>query len=109
MPVPEERGAHLTTGPRLADRRFDPLKEKRDKEAAERRKREAEKRKTYVARMTRKAKREDKDPEFYLKVGAVGAALRHAPGAHRLHAMPVTAAVHRAARNQPRAGPLDAA
>jgi tRNA-dihydrouridine synthase len=49
---------------------YDPLKAQRDKEALERQKREEGKRKEFEARMMRKAKREGKDPSFYLLQGA---------------------------------------
>jgi len=45
---------------------FDPEKEKKMAEAVARKKREERKRKDFEARMTRKAKREGKDPQFYL-------------------------------------------
>jgi hypothetical protein len=49
---------------------YDPHKEKRAKEALERRKRDEGKRKEYEARMMRKAKREGKPSDFYLSIGA---------------------------------------
>eukprot|EP00605_Chrysophyceae_sp_TOSAG23-4_P003006 GSChrysophyteH1.ASY1.ANO1.3311.1 assembled CDS len=49
---------------------YDPEKELRAKKALEKRKHEEGKRKRYEARMTRKAKREGKDPSFYLSIGA---------------------------------------
>jgi tRNA-dihydrouridine synthase len=49
---------------------FDPLKEKRAKEAIERRKRDEGKRKAFEERMMRKAKREGKEPFFYLAKGS---------------------------------------
>ncbi len=51
---------------------FDKEKERKDKEALERKQREEGKRKAYEARMIRKAKREGKDDlEYYLRQGAV--------------------------------------
>ena len=55
---------------RRGDYAFDPLKEKRLKEAVEKRKREEGKRKAFEERMMRKAKREGRDPGYYLSVGA---------------------------------------
>eukprot|EP01038_Epipyxis_sp_PR26KG_P005647 gene5647-7798_t len=49
---------------------FDAMKEKRAKEALERKKREEGKRKEYENRMIRKAKREGKDLHYYLKHGS---------------------------------------
>ena len=50
---------------------FDKEKDKKEKEALERKKREEGKRKAYEARMVRKAKREGRDDlEFYLRQGA---------------------------------------
>ena len=49
---------------------FDPQRAKRAKEALDRRKREESKRKDFEARMVRKAKREGKNPDFYLSIGA---------------------------------------
>jgi tRNA-dihydrouridine synthase 1 len=49
---------------------FDAHKEKKTKEAAERKKREEGKRKEYEARMGRKAKREGKPLGFYIEQGA---------------------------------------
>lgn len=51
--------------------RFDKLKAQKDKEALERKRDEEGKRKAYEARMLRKAKREGKDVEYYLRQGAV--------------------------------------
>lgn len=51
--------------------RFDKLKAQQAKEAMERKRDEEGKRKAYEARMVRKAKREGKDMEFYLRQGAV--------------------------------------
>lgn len=48
---------------------FDPDKEKKAKEAIERRKQNEGKRKAYEERMTRKAKREGKDLSYYLQQG----------------------------------------
>jgi tRNA-dihydrouridine synthase len=53
---------------------FDALKEKKAKEAAERKKREEGKRKEYEARMGRKAKREGKPLNFYIEQGAAAPA-----------------------------------
>lgn len=50
---------------------FDVEKAKKEKEALERKKQEEGKRKNFEARMIRKAKREGKDLEFYLRQGAV--------------------------------------
>ncbi len=49
---------------------FDPMKEIRQKKELERRKLEEGKRKRYEERMSRKAKREGKDANFYLSQGA---------------------------------------
>jgi len=52
---------------------FDVQREERARQALEDRKREQNKRKTFEERMIRKAKREDKEPSFYLdKVGRNG-------------------------------------
>lgn len=48
---------------------YDPLKEKKAKEAQERKKREEGKRKAYEERMVRKAKREKRPLDFYLGQG----------------------------------------
>ena len=50
---------------------YDKEKARQEKEALERKKHEEGKRKQYEARMLRKAKREGKDVEFYLRQGAV--------------------------------------
>jgi tRNA-dihydrouridine synthase 1 len=50
---------------------YDQAKANEQKEALERKKREEGKRKEYEARMIRKAKREGKDPNHYLSIGAV--------------------------------------
>lgn len=65
--VVEQLVAHRAAG----TYRFDPTKEARAKAAAERKKREEGKRKAYEARMVRKAKREGRDPLFYLSAAAV--------------------------------------
>lgn len=49
---------------------YDQAKANEQKEALERKKREEGKRKEYEARMMRKAKREGKDPNHYLSIGA---------------------------------------
>ena len=49
---------------------FDPTKEAREKAALARRRYEEGKRKRFEERMVRKAKREGKDPEHYLSIGA---------------------------------------
>lgn len=49
--------------------KFDPLMEQKAKAAAERRKRDEGKRKDFEARMMRKAKREGKNPDYYLSKG----------------------------------------
>jgi tRNA-dihydrouridine synthase 1 len=49
---------------------YDQAKANEQKEALERKKREKGKRKEYEARMVRKAKREGKDPNHYLSIGA---------------------------------------
>ena len=51
--------------------RFDKRKAQQDKETLDRKREEEGKRKAYEARMFRKAKREGKDVEFYLRHGAV--------------------------------------
>jgi len=50
--------------------KFDQEKAIREKEALEKKKREEGKRKAYEARMLRKAKREGKDSDYYLRQGA---------------------------------------
>jgi tRNA-dihydrouridine synthase len=64
--VIEQAEGYLSRG----DFVFDAHKEKRAKEAIERRKREEGKRKAFEERMMRKAKREGKDLDFYLQRGA---------------------------------------
>jgi hypothetical protein len=54
----------------LTEHRYDPFKEMHARKAREARAHEEGKRKQYEGRMTRKAKREGKDPLFYLKQGA---------------------------------------
>lgn len=49
---------------------YDQAKATEQREALERRKREEGKRKAYEARIMRKAKREGKDPNYYLSIGA---------------------------------------
>jgi len=49
---------------------FDKDKARQEKESLDRRREEAGKRKAFEARMIRKAKREGKDVEFYLRQGA---------------------------------------
>ena len=49
---------------------YDPFKESRARQALEARRHEESKRKQYEGRMMRKAKREGKEPTFYLQQGA---------------------------------------
>lgn len=63
-----EKAAGYEDGSR--DFQFDKNKAKDEALAAKRRKENESKRKLYEARMLRKAKREGKDPDYYLKLGA---------------------------------------
>jgi hypothetical protein len=62
-----EQGVHYSTTGSFV---FDPYKEKRRKEMLAAKKREEGKRKAYEQRMVRKSKREGRDINYYLNIGA---------------------------------------